>query len=695
MKTKALCASLVLFCLTTSGLAQTQTLPPPPPTPTRSQDKDDVVKITTNLVQVDAVVTKDGKQVTNLKAEDFQIFEDGKKQPITSFAYISNVPTITSRKEDPNAAGRDKSVPSNPLKREEPRRTLAIVVDDLGLSAESMSYVRRQLRKFVNEQLQPYDLVAIVRTGADVGALQQFTNDKRLLSHTVDQLRWNARSRVGVNVLQPNYGRLNMPGDFSDRGQFSDVHSTYQIIRFILDSMADIPGRKSMMVLSDSMRMEEDQNYPFLHVAPGIAYDSAIRNTALRRIAEMAIRNSVVIYSIDTQGLQPTGVTAADRFEGNVRDVARQMNDLTVLRGQMLYDRRAGGDMISRQTGGFQIRNSNDLKLEKVLEDQTGYYLIGYRPTDETFNRRFHKITAKVKGSGLSLRTRYGFFGYSEDEDVVKPPQSRMTRALTSPFGAQDLEINFTSVFANDKAAGSFIRSFVFLNAKDLTFETVDDKHQAKIEVQGIIFGDNGKPVEQVRNAGVVSLSDKEYEQALSNGIRVRVDMPARRPGAYQVRAAVRDVASSRIGAAGEFVFVPDLTKKQLAVSGILLHSLDASKTSAAETTVGTGARHFVPNSELYASCVIYNASIDAASQRPSLTIENRLFRDGKLVFTYPALQVDTASQQDLTRILVNLKFGLSADLEAGHYYLQFAITDKLLNKPLPVVQWANFEIVK
>src|ERR1044072_8079585 len=116
---------------------------------------DDVVRINTNLVQIDAIVTKDGKLVPNLKAEDFELFEDGKKQTITNFAFISNVPA-TSTAPAPNAAERDSSVPAAPLKREAPRRTLAIVVDDLGLSAESMSNVRRQLRKFVEEDIQPH-----------------------------------------------------------------------------------------------------------------------------------------------------------------------------------------------------------------------------------------------------------------------------------------------------------------------------------------------------------------------------------------------------------------------------------------------------------------------------------------------------------------------------------------------------------
>src|SRR5687767_1438843 len=103
MKTMALFASLTLTCLLTNVLAQTKPVAPPPP---MDQDKDDVVRITTNLVQIDAVVTKDGKLVSDLKAEDFEIFEDGKKQTITSFSYISNVPS--TKTTGVTAADRDR-----------------------------------------------------------------------------------------------------------------------------------------------------------------------------------------------------------------------------------------------------------------------------------------------------------------------------------------------------------------------------------------------------------------------------------------------------------------------------------------------------------------------------------------------------------------------------------------------------------
>src|SRR5206468_1161323 len=122
----------------------------------------DIIKINTNLVQIDAVVTKGGKQITDLNAEDFEILEDGNPQAITSFSYISNVAAAPLA----NVAAAKSNVPQPPIpaavRPNEPRRTIGIVVDDLGMAFQSLDRARSQLRKFVNEQISENDLVAIV-----------------------------------------------------------------------------------------------------------------------------------------------------------------------------------------------------------------------------------------------------------------------------------------------------------------------------------------------------------------------------------------------------------------------------------------------------------------------------------------------------------------------------------------------------
>jgi VWFA-related protein len=723
MKIKAFLALLLSFCILLPAFAQTQpAAPPPPPLPQQKlgDDKDDVVKITTNLVQVDAVVTKDGKPVANLTADDFEIYEDGKKQTITSFAYISNVPNVASVTAPP--ATRDKTAvvpPGTRVNPNEPHRTIAFVVDDLGISAESMGQVRKQLRKFVAEQLQPNDLVAIIRTGGEMGALQQFTNDKRVLTRAVDQLKWNMCNRMGISV----FNAVGSGWSPSWCGRFS-LFATLRSLRFIIDSMGYLPGRKSLVLMSDSMPREDQDEFlgrSFLNdegfsdsggsgggrgLSPADAgtgrggpssapLDSINYSSALQKIAEKAIRASVVIYSVDTQGLQYTGPTAADRFRGNAHQITQQINGLMSARSYILLSRREGGELIARQTGGFQVRNSNGYKIDQIVEDQSGYYLLGYRPTEETFNRRFHHIKAKVKRSGMSLRTRFGFFGVTEEEaNKGKMSVRDITNlALASPFAAQDINVDITSFFANDKATGSVVRSFVYLAAKDMTFTRVDDRHQASFELHGVIFGDNGSIVSQRTRGGTVSLSQSDYEYAMENGMTLTFDIPVKNAGAFQVRIAARDRASSRIGSAGEFVAVPDLKNKKLAVSGVILGTgIDGTGQSLANP----GARRFTPNSDVHFAYMIYNALNESGALR-NMVMQVKLFRDGKDVFTGPDVPIKAAvNPADPSRAVASGSVRLPPELEPGNYYLQITLTEiGVKKKVVPVVQWVDFEIQK
>lgn len=149
---------------------------------------------------------------------------------------------------------------------------------------------------------------------------------------------------------------------------------------------------------------------------------------------------------------------------------------------------------MARETGGFLVRNSNDFQLPRVMKDQEGYYLIGYRPTEETFNRRYHHIKARVKRPGIAVRTREGFFGVTDVEArSERTNRDRMNLALLSPFAAADIELELTALFANTPANGNELHSFLYFQARDLTFtEEPDGWRQAVFELSSVIFGDNG-----------------------------------------------------------------------------------------------------------------------------------------------------------------------------------------------------------
>ncbi len=714
--------------------------------PPTKGEQDDVVRITTGLVQLDAVVTKDGKQVTDLTADDFEISEDGRPQTITHFSYVSNIRATAKPTPNSPVASQEKKTTATVLpaviKPQETRRTIAIVVDDLGISLESMLSVKQHLRKFVDEQLQPNDLIAIIRTGGEVGSLQQFTTDRRLLHRAIESLRWNLCSRVGNSALAPSPG-LTVPTKTLGTGQnavglCANVHGgplkgTVRALRFILQGMRDLPGRKSMVLLSDDLPLDVPDldslesgpirppnpiaDAPNADQVRGIDETQFGNEGVLRRMAEIANRSSVVIYSVDTRGIQATGITASDnltpsgpgtRPTGTSYLSTRTLTMLNNRSGQM-QDARGGMSLLARQTGGFLISNSNDFGLPRVLLDQEGYYLIGYRPSAETFNRAFHNIKARVKRPGLTLRTREGFYGLNDKDVMPNRTASRdqLNAALMSPFGKVDIELRMTALFANTKSAGSAVRCLLHFNPDALTFSAESDgTRKAKFNLSGILFGDNGGVVDQVNETRTLRLSGKDYDRAQREGLVYQLDLQVKKPGSYQFRAAVQDTTSSKTGTVGQIVEVPDLRTRRVAISGITISTL-SSETSGQnpagraggdeEPVVNIGQlaiRRFRQSSNLFYAYVIYMAQIDKTTRSPSLTAEARIFHDGKLIYASAPKAIDTAGQADLDRISASGGLQLNS-LKPGEYVLQIVVTDRLADEKLgTATQWIDFEIV-
>lgn len=691
---------------------QPPTAPAQQPTPPEV-DSQDVVRITTNLVQVDVVVTKDGKPVKDLQPEDFEILEDGKPQAITNFSFVSNVPAGGPPKPTLAANPKDKTAPPVPpakININDQRRTVALVIDDLGISWDSIEQIRTQIRKFLN-QLSPNDLVAIVRTGGDVGSLQQFTNDRRVLENAVDHLRWNPCSRSGLHV----FAAAGSIGDNTNVCSQYVLNNTIKSLRFILKGMGDLPGRKSMVLFSDFLPIEDQESQLFGRINQSTANNSSepdsdaqLPDTSLsyyaqlQRIAELAIRSSVVVYAVDTRGLQYTGLTAADRMNASSRNMTGEINTLMRARSMLLARGREGSDLIARQSGGFLIRESNDFGLKEILRDQEGYYLIGFRPTEETFDRKFHHLKARLKRGGMTVRTRAGFYGFTDEEarPAELSPKDLMVKALMSPFGAKDIDVRLTSFFVDDPARGALLRSFVYFDPRNLTFtEEADGWRVANVDVRAMLFGDNGRVVGDQVQTGNLRLRGAGYDAAMRDGMTYSFDVPLKLRGAFQFRVAVRDVINSRIGAAGQVVELPDLKSGRLALSGVVAR---AEETAPAAPTnnqsqsamSGPAVRRFHQGSSVDFAFVIYNAP--AAAQAGQLTQQIRLMKDGKIVFTGSPKAIGLDGQADPNRIASGSLVQLAPAIIPGNYIFQVIVTDASdKQKPRVASQWIDFEVVK
>lgn len=716
--TKRIPVSLLLLLSLLLPLQGQQPKPTPPPMP--PDDEQDVVRITTNLVQVDVAVSKDGKSVTDLTAEDFEVFQDGKLQTITNFSYISNVPANAPFNVTAKAETKDRTAPPVPpavIRPQDARRTIAIVIDDLGMSFQSIDQARKQLRRFLDD-LPPNDLVAILRTGGEIGTLQQFTNDRRLLESAISQLRWNHCSRTSISVF-PAQGTI----EGSHLCAYDNVKSTISALRIILRGMRDLPGRKSMILMSDSIPDETratvfkslvdtqsagELGLPSSGGTESMSVGSGVSHRAeLQRVGELAIRASVVIYGVDSRGLQYTGPTAADKL--SVERQAGQLNGIMDTREMLIKSGREGSELLATQTGGFLLQNSNDFKFKQILEDQQGYYLIGFHPGGETFDRKFHQIKARVKRSGFTVRTREGFYGYT-DEEARRPnptPADRLNNALASPFGATEIPIRLTSFFVDDAAAGPLVRSLLYFRPGDLRFtDAPGGGHVASVDLKGFLFGDNGRVLSERSLTSTFRLPDAAYERARNQGLIGRFDIPTRETGAFQVRIAVREVSSSRIGAAGQVVEIPDLRNGRLALSGLVVRDgaqsavgawSESSGSASIDLSAGNPAwRQFRQGSTLALGYAVYNARLDSASRLPRLTASVRAFRDGREIFTGKPTSVAIKGQKDLKRITTTSAFRLGPEMLPGDYVVQIIVTDNSVSgAPRVATQWIDLEIVK
>ena len=730
-------------------LAQRRVSATPQSTPTPQQESDsDIVRITTNLVQIDAVVTKDGRPVSDLTADDFEIREDGRPQKITNLSFIpTSNSNVNVTRERP--ANKLETGPPVRLKAAEVRRTVALVVDDLCLTWSSTVYVRRALRKFVDNDMQPGDLVAIMRTAGSVGILQQFTADKKQLYAAIERVQWSPRvcnrteafdqlnedlqlPAIGVgpesNAAIKSSGKLDSTKNLADvnsRGMNSNAEDfrgetitvgTLGALSHIVRGLKDLPGRKAVLFISDGFRLIDKSDHSRSdNVDP--SYTRRILE-AIQRVADLASRSSVVVYTLDARGLVTSNFTAADRVSGS--SVMAGGAPLMLMRAGELNDTQAGLNYLAQQAGGFAIYNTNDFAggIKRVFEDQSGYYLIGYRPDESTFDSRsgpdkFHKISVKVKRPGVAVRTRTGFYGVSE-EALASAPVSRaqhLVKAVISPFNANDLDVRLTSVFINDATSGSFLRSLLHIDPHDLTFtKTEDGWQQTVLDVFAVTFGDNGEPLDQYNKTETIRMRGATYEQIRREGLVYFLNVPVKKAGAYQFRIAVRDNGSSKIGSASQFVEVPDIKKRRLALSGLVISGQETASTKKADFAIDTAAdggeeinpqasaavRRFHPGMVLKYALVVYNPQLDKSTRQPQVELRLRLFRDGKAVLSGEPQLINTSQQPDLTRILAGGGFKLGTDLGPGDYYLQVIVRDRLAKaRDSVAAQWIDFQIVK
>ena len=652
-------------------------------------------RVAVDAVRIDAVVTdKDGKIVRDLTADDFEILQDGKPQPVTFAQFVPIL--LAERANTPAPAATLRATPiagtaaaAAAVRREQIQRTIAVVVDDLAMSVESLYYVKRGLHDFIDRSLQPGDLVALVRTGGSMDGLQPFTTDRRVLHAAVDSLKWNAFSRSGVEAFTAVNQWMNYdghatfaPDDFAALDAFrGSVRAAGSLgaLNLVIHGARELPGRKAILFVSEGFVISEaDRRSP----------DPRVRSP-LDRAIDQATRAGVVIYSIDARGLQSGGLLASDNLKanapgtgsgGNVSSLDETVRGKQAERNEMRRDTQEGMAYLAEQTGGFAVLNSNDLGggLARAAQDVRDYYVIGYTPEADTFAAKgktpqYHKIVVNVKRPGLKIRTRKEFLGVSDEDASAAPlsPAQQLVNAAISPFTSTDIAVRATMLPGFSPARGLFVRALLHIDASALSFVKGEDgKSAASADVLGMVFDRDGTEVAHLSTAFSAALTGQAAEDALRDGVAYTLRVPIPRPGPYQVRFAVRDRQSGKFGTAGEFIELPDIPKGTFAISGIVLRSDDDIAPGSADAdrvmiSPSQAVRVYKPGARLTYACEIYNAA-----EPVQLSIS--VWRGAQKVLSANPDTLTPPPGQSLW-FSAGGAFKLGDALPAGHYVLEVA----------------------
>jgi VWFA-related protein len=432
--------------------AQQPPAPPQPAQPPAGQtgqaqppagQKPPVIRSGINFVSVDVIVTdkKTGNVVLDLKPDDFEVREDKKPQKIETFQTV-RIDPITEAAMTP-APIRSTDDEEREAKKADVRLFI-MLLDDYHVRRGNDLVVRQPLIDFVQNQLGPQDMVAIMYPLTPVTDLTFTRNHDSLIQ--------------AINSF------LGRKGDYTPRNEFEDRYANYpaQQVEDIrndvtmgalkgasvrLGGMRD--GRKSIIFVSEGLTgtLPPQLSDPVASLpgfgnparqSPGMDapqnprtdavnfFNEADLDSRLREVYDTANRNNTSIYAVDPRGLATFeyGIEQGVSLRTDQKSLSASLDTLRIL---------------ADNTDGRAIVSRNDIAsgMKQIMTDSSGYYLLGYTSSAAPTDGKFHSIDVKVKRPGVEVRARKGYWAYTLDD--VKKATEAGTKAGPPPAIAKAL----------------------------------------------------------------------------------------------------------------------------------------------------------------------------------------------------------------------------------------------------------------
>jgi hypothetical protein len=233
------------------------------------------------------------------------------------------------------------------------------------------------------------------------------------------------------------------------------------------------------------------------------------------------------------------------------------------------------------------------------------------------------------------------------------------------------------------------VSCLLHFDGRALTFaDGGDGTRKVTVDLVLVLLDEYGVMVASDARTYDLKLTEQGYRATLRDGIDYTQVFPVKRAGHYQVRAAIRDAASDRVGSDFEPVDVPNLKKGRLELSALALGG------RGGVTVTDTAVRRFRRGEEVLYGFDVYNARLDAAAKAPRLQIAIRLYREGEPVYTGEARPLELPPQPDWRRVRAGGALALGAEMRPGSYVLEVTVTDPLSKKkPSFATRWVDFDV--
>jgi VWFA-related protein len=518
-------------------------------------------RVTSDLVLVSVTARdKSGRLVRDLKQSDFTVLEDGKPQHIASFDiedvqnYAENTgPSQTeSQGAIPSGLLTSKDVAKDVLRD---RRFIVLFFDFSAMESDEVERAMSSAEKFVEKQMTPADLVAIVSLSTALMVNQDFTSDRQQLTsvlHKLHGLDATGMEQSNTSDVQEDTGAA-----------FSADDSEYNIFNTDL--------RLQAIAQVSQVLSRIDQKKSILYFSGGVQKTGTENQSQLRAAVNMAVRANVSLYPVDTRGLQAFAA-GGSASSASIRGTSAYSGRAVEQQFDSNFQTQETLATLANDTGGRAFFDTNDFTkaYDRVQADTSTYYVLGYRSTNTRMDGRYRKITVKLNRPDVKLEYRTGYYGPRDFQHYTKDDKEQQLQdELASDLPNTDVPVYLSTELFRSQEDKYFIPVSLVVPGSAIPFTPATEKDRASLDILGLVREKKTNfPVGNVRDTVKIALEGTQETRRQNVQYNTGFLLA---PGTYHLKLVIRENQNGSMGSFETDLTVPDLKKAPLRMSTIVI----------------------------------------------------------------------------------------------------------------------------